>query len=49
MSATITRQFSGDCPYTGNQQTISLEYYEVPMLGSSSPGYKRLGGVMSVQ
>ena len=41
MPTTITYRFSGNCPYTGEQQTIKLEYSKILMVGFSDPGYKK--------
>lgn len=33
--------YYGDCPYTGEKQAIEIEYFEIPMSGHPSIGYKK--------
>ena len=41
MGRKLTYSFSGDCPHTGDRQTIRINYLEVPLLGTMSSGWKK--------
>lgn len=36
-----TFRFTGDCPYTNSPQTIKINYFEIQLIGSMAPGYKK--------
>ena len=41
MGRKLTYNFTGDCPHAGDHQTISINYLEVPLLGTLSSGWKK--------
>lgn len=41
MTRKLTYSFTGNCPYTASRQTIKINYFEIPVIGSLTPGYKK--------
>ncbi len=41
MTKKLKYRFTGACPYTNSSQSIEINYFEIPMLGASTPGYKK--------
>ena len=42
MSRKITYQYSGQCPKCNGPHSISITYAEIPIVGQSAPGYKKM-------
>ena len=42
MNRKVKSSFVGQCPRFGEPHSIVITYAEIPILGSSAPGYKKM-------
>ncbi len=43
MDRTVTYSYTGQCPFTNDEQTVEVEYFEIPVVQRLKPAYKRKG------